>query len=310
MHYLSVYCRFRDEASWLREWIEYYRLIGVDHFYMVDHLSKDNPREILDPYIKRGIVTYVRWEEELDPRHKSHYLTFLKMGNHVLALARGKTKWLGVFDSDEFLVTAEDTGSVKDLLRNYEQYPGVVVNWQMHGTNGIEKLGPSDLLIEKMTRRAPRNHKENEHVKTIVQPALTDSLTLHDANYKDSHKAVTTNYQVQSGPFSTPILTDKLRLHHYFFRDRTFMREVKMARRKRFSHGIDMFIDWDRDFSSEYDPIMIRHVTALRKRVIPPNWKAYLAASPDLQRKGIVTEAKVLRHWFHFGVWEGRKYIQ
>src|SRR5665647_1511983 len=109
-YYLSVYCRFRDEAIWIREFIEFHILQGVEHFYMVDHLSVDYPLGVLNPYINRGLVTYIRFEEELPVQHPGIYVdhaaVFRKMGNQVLARARGESKWLAIIDSDEFLVPA------------------------------------------------------------------------------------------------------------------------------------------------------------------------------------------------------------
>ena len=32
-------------------------LVGVQHFYLVDDESTDNPKPILDPYIEEGLVT-------------------------------------------------------------------------------------------------------------------------------------------------------------------------------------------------------------------------------------------------------------
>ncbi len=37
-HYLSAYTMFRGPAHRLPEWIEYHRMMGVEHFYLYDHL--------------------------------------------------------------------------------------------------------------------------------------------------------------------------------------------------------------------------------------------------------------------------------
>jgi hypothetical protein len=60
-HYLSVCAIFRNEGPYLREWIEFHRLQGVDHFYLYDNLSTDDGPEILAPYVETGIVTLRSW---------------------------------------------------------------------------------------------------------------------------------------------------------------------------------------------------------------------------------------------------------
>jgi len=54
--YLSICGIYRDEAFYLREWIEFHRLVGVERFYLYDNFSEDNHREVLAPYIESGIV--------------------------------------------------------------------------------------------------------------------------------------------------------------------------------------------------------------------------------------------------------------
>lgn len=55
--YKIVLCAiFKNEGRFLKEWIEYHRLIGVDHFFMYNNNSTDNYIEILSKYINEGIV--------------------------------------------------------------------------------------------------------------------------------------------------------------------------------------------------------------------------------------------------------------
>ncbi len=42
---ISIISLFRDEAPYLKEWIEFHRLIGVDQFHLVNNNSTDNYRK-------------------------------------------------------------------------------------------------------------------------------------------------------------------------------------------------------------------------------------------------------------------------
>ena len=306
-HYLSVYCRFRDEAKWLPEWLEYHLLIGVEHFYLIDHLSVDNPESILQPYIERGLVTLARWEKEL-PK-PDHSRGFIAMGHKALEMARGQTKWLAVIDTDEFIVVP-GSKSLTDLLKGYERHGGVAMNWQMFGTSEVEQLGSTDLLLEQLTHRGSRDFLDNKHIKVIVQPEFVKSLEIHNAQYTSfRYRTVNTNSQPVSGPFNLPILTDKIRLHHYFLRDRHFMRTVKAKRRQKFGHDPNYLQNCEIAFNKEKDTTIVPLAQQLRDKIILADPMLYLELNPDLQENGIATTEEAWLHWWQHGRWEGRRIV-
>lgn len=51
---LSVCSIFKNEAPYLREWIEYHLIVGIEHFYLYNNNSEDNFEEVLRPYIEKG----------------------------------------------------------------------------------------------------------------------------------------------------------------------------------------------------------------------------------------------------------------
>ena len=58
---LSLCLIFKNEAPFLKEWIDYHTIVGVDHFYLYNNNSDDNYKEVLEPYIRQGIVTLIEW---------------------------------------------------------------------------------------------------------------------------------------------------------------------------------------------------------------------------------------------------------
>ena len=61
----SICAIFKNEAPYLKEWIEYHLIFGVDHFYLYNVGSHDSFQSILKPYINKGLVTYIDWPEAL-----------------------------------------------------------------------------------------------------------------------------------------------------------------------------------------------------------------------------------------------------
>ena len=43
------------------QWIEYHRLLGVEHFYIYDNNSEDAILARLQGYMDAGVVTYIHW---------------------------------------------------------------------------------------------------------------------------------------------------------------------------------------------------------------------------------------------------------
>ena len=48
---LAVAAIFKDEAPYLREWLDYHLLAGVEHFYLYNNDSTDDYAEMLKPYV-------------------------------------------------------------------------------------------------------------------------------------------------------------------------------------------------------------------------------------------------------------------
>ena len=43
-YFISVACIIKNEGPYLKEWIEYHKLIGVEHFYVYDNESSDDTK--------------------------------------------------------------------------------------------------------------------------------------------------------------------------------------------------------------------------------------------------------------------------
>lgn len=155
---------FQNEARYLDEWLAFCVLEGAEHVLLYDHFSTDGARELLKPWIDAGIVELIDWRVPWDEgaQHKA-YLDALRR-------LRGRSRWAAFIDLDEFLFSP--TGApLPEVLRQYEDHAGVIVNWQCYGTSG-HKTRPAGLVIENYTRRARRSWARNRRVKTIVDPLL------------------------------------------------------------------------------------------------------------------------------------------
>lgn len=162
--YLSAIAIFQNEARYLDEWLAFSMLEGIGHVVLYNHFSSDDCRDVLEPWIASGFVELIDWPVPWKTgAQEQAYLDAL----HRL---RGRSRWAAFIDIDEYLFSP--TGRpLPDILKRFEGYAGVVVNWQCYGTSG-HKSRPDGLTIENYTYRARTHWPRNRRVKTIVNPRL------------------------------------------------------------------------------------------------------------------------------------------
>lgn len=195
---LSIAAIFNNEAPYLKEWIEYHLLVGVDHFYLYNNGSNDEYIEVLSPYIKKDLVTLIDWPDRQVSQEKSQeryawvFRTQVPSYEDACLRSSKETTWLALIDLDEFMVPIS-AKSMKELLKNYDEAPGITLYWHIYGTSGISSLPKNTLLIETLHRVAHPLHSLNKDVvKSIVKPELFSSFSWppHTCIFKNNHKAL------------------------------------------------------------------------------------------------------------------------
>lgn len=189
-HQLSVCALFTNEAKYIKEWIEYHQLIGVDHFYLYDNNSKDRFRTILNPYIKKGIVTLIPWPDYFENRSGENevkwiFSTMTSAYEHAIRyLAPGKTKWLTILNVNEFLVPLNDE-NLQELLRRYEDEAAIILATNYYDASKNPHSPQNKLIIESAVFSAPPEGTLMKTVeKTIFKPELCASFTWPPIQYK------------------------------------------------------------------------------------------------------------------------------
>jgi hypothetical protein len=217
--YLSIFGLYRDEAHYLREWIEFHRLVGVERFFLYDNLSEDDHLDVLRPYIEDGTVVYRHWP--LYPAQMQAYAHFLEHHRH-------DSTWVAFIDVDEFLFSP--TGrKISDLLREYQQWPGVGVNCLAFGTSGHLTRQPG-LAIENYVRRCAIDKPRNRVIKSVAQPERVEltGRSPHYFRYLGGERAVDENKQPIRGDQTESVSCEILRINHYITRSQA-ERDAKLA---------------------------------------------------------------------------------
>ncbi len=175
-HYtLSICAIFSNEAEYLKEWIEYHLLVGVDHFFLYNVGSTDNYLKRLSPYIEKGIVTLIKWHHWSEDCEENAYKWSLGVQipayeNAMKYTAINKTKWLTFIDVQEFLVSP--VTNIVELLEKYDNYPGVIIGCDCYDASRNQyMLPPRKLLIQTTELTKPLlQNPQKEVTKIIFKP--------------------------------------------------------------------------------------------------------------------------------------------
>lgn len=265
---ISLCSIFRDEAPFLKEWIEYHRLIGVEHFYLYNNCSTDDYWQVLEPYVANGIVELfdVPFDSSLiNDFAKTHNFVQVTCYNHAISQCRSKSKWIAIADTDEYICPCEGH-NLKSTLKEYDYADGLVIYWVIYGTSNIWDLAPGELMIEKLLLRQP-DASQNQF-KCIVKPKHAVCKNPHLCNFKKQGFAVFPDHRYFSHtPGYSLLPTSHIRINHYTYRTGKFYALYKKPRKLAWGYNPDPEREANEHAwaNSVFDPVMLPIIPALRE---------------------------------------------
>ena len=265
---LGLVAIFKNEAPYLREWIEFHRTVGVEHFWLYNNGSTDSYREVLQPYIEKKIIELFDWEptsNEIVNWNKIQcdcYMAAMKQ-------AKNKARFVAVLDIDEFLFPVHEKSLIAFLKRYSERrIGGIGVNWQMYGTSGIQSIPEGRLLIETLIWKGDEHFGENVHIKSIVRPeAVLDCTNPHSFHFKPGYLQVDTHKVPFSGPKTASVDASLARINHYWTRDEDYFWTRKIPRRAQWGEADFGAIKRAEKLNKVQDTAILRFAPELRRRL-------------------------------------------
>lgn len=272
-YFLSVCTVFKNDAPYLKEWIEYHKMLGVQHFRLYNDGSTDNCQEVLQPYIDKGDVTLIDWKKEPGSGVYAWInVTQTPAFFDAITQLRGKTKWLAIIDTDEFILPTKHENIVS-FLNDYDKFSGIVLNWQCYGTSHVMDIPSDKLMIEVLTLKAEEKSEWNFPSKSIVKPEFIDTTKIawapHTWSYIPPHQGLMTNgneYKFGVVDISTA------RINHYVHRSENYFWKEKIPKKDRmegWKWPKDHVQNWYESCNKVEDNSIARHIPALRKRIFP-----------------------------------------
>ena len=254
---LSITAIMKNEGAYLKEWLDFHILVGVEKFYLYDNGSTDNTMKILKPYIDQGIVDYTYW-----PGKAQQMIVYVdSINKHEL-----ETKWMAIIDLDEFLV-AKDYFTIPEFLNTLPKNSAeLVIGWEQYGSSGhIHK--PDGLVIENFKHHAAHSWG----VKSIVNPRLVCEIS-NPHVHKMAGYMVDENGKKLGRILQTEkrnITTKKIRVNHYvtksFDEYVARMNQGSATNQKSTEYrSVEKFKWYDQN--DVYDDIMDKYIARLKKQ--------------------------------------------
>ena len=273
---LSIVTIMKGEAPYVKEWLDYHLLAGVDHFFIYDNESPDNLKEILQPYIDAGVVTYIFYPGKC--RQMESYIDAAKKFRFL-------SRYIAWIDADEFIFPKSKSTIVEVVDEIFSTYPnasGLAVNIHNYGSNGQDTADYTKGVLERFTRRAsndwtppvswaPSEKGGSAQVSSIVNPRRVKLFTHpHAPNYFDTCFAINENGNVVHGFSSFPVSTEKIVMNHYTVKSKEeYAKKVQRGNAdwednrysmKNFSHD---------KFNNEFDDSILKYRDARQSALIP-----------------------------------------
>lgn len=162
--------------KYLREFIEYYKNLGVDKMFFYDnnHEDEENIMDVVSDYVESGFVEVVNFRNERGRLQEMAYQDFYeKHGNDY--------DWYGIFDDDEYVVLLDGSTNIKEFVskdifadKNGIAFP--MINFCDTNVIVNNKNTRLDVYTDVMD---PNNLYHNSFYKTMVRGGL-------NIQYKDA----------------------------------------------------------------------------------------------------------------------------
>lgn len=229
MHFVSIGSIFKNEAHILREWIETHLREGIEHFYLIDNGSTDNPKAVLQPYIDRGCVTYFY---DASPHNQPG------LYHHYLHARRHESEWWVIIDLDEIVYGNAEAGvpAVAEYLRKLEGDVGcVVMPWTTFGTREEESQPASVVKSFQMREDLDTRITWTINLKSIVRGRAAINFGVHHSMLLPGYRYIDSNGMPSS---YTPAMSHSEEYHkkcgirfcHYVIQSWEWFQKVKMTR--------------------------------------------------------------------------------
>ena len=190
---LGMLAIMRAEDKFICEWICYYKLMGVEHFYLYDNGNYEKSREILAPFIEEGSVTLIPFPElkglgyNGSEKNKEQCMQYLAYGDFLIRYMHN-VEWVIKVDIDEFVYPKQESGfnTIAEYIDSILDVGNIRIPSYFFGASGHDDA-PEDIVTASYDKRLaePTTYKPMARSNCIIRQNYS---TAHDFNVKITNK--------------------------------------------------------------------------------------------------------------------------
>lgn len=188
----------RGNSHLLPEWIEYHRMLGVNHFWIYANEPLEKFREKIDWYLPQEYITVIPLDKHITNtgfRWVDWFFQSAQQNDCLQRARRANTSWLILNDVDEFVHVTSKNQSLVEMLFQQQRQPnggGPLYLWNWY-YGKQSRAAPERQSNATFGRYVYRNHNAtnpNFHGgKSMVQPQQVVHYFVHHvsvSNTKDT----------------------------------------------------------------------------------------------------------------------------
>ncbi|MBR4641149.1 MAG: glycosyltransferase family 92 protein [Selenomonadaceae bacterium] len=245
LYHLAITAILKNEGHYLKEWLDYHLLAGVDHFYLYDNGSTDNYNEIIAPYAEANLVT-----SKFLPGESMQFAVYDEaVQEHCF-----ECQYMAFIDLDEFIFPKSNRSVVEvvdEILLQDSNAAGLAINWQCFGSSGLETADYSRGVLERFTRRAQSDwivplpgrtiSGGNAQVKTVANPRKINFFTsAHFPIFFEGNYSINEVGGRVDSYCNEPVTAEKIVLNHYNVKSREeHCKKISKGRTSKKSNYLD-----------------------------------------------------------------------
>ena len=266
-----VICRGEDD--YLIEWIEFHRMMGVEHFFVYDNGLQPTTKELLKPYIADRLVSHIPFADVNWPDLRSDWFDYHRPSIQELAYGHCITRFGNTYrfllkiDVDEFVFPAQPRhATLVEAMRelDLDKTIGIEIPMLDFGSSHHVRKPPG-LTIEAYTKTRPgtRDFKSIGNARFLARDPLSNP---HRFRYRLALAA-----RLRGAAKLRPEAAAALfRLNHYFTKSREeYLRKGEINARGYMAgkESEQQFVAINRDANVSDNRDIHRFLPALRERL-------------------------------------------
>lgn len=249
---IAVCCIVKMENLYLRDFVEYYKNLGVSQIILYDNNDENGeyPQQVIGDYIDSGYVIYI----DARGKHRYQLAAYAECYNE----RKDDYDWIGFFDIDEFVDLYEDNNLQEFLSREkFSKANSVFLYWVQFGDSGLLHYDKRP-VFERFTEHMDQTKNRANTFKIFIRGKKKISVRFVDANAVEYENYGTEPFIIvdsagkEIGPYEgyTHWCYDCAALNHYQtltideFLTRRFGRRSYADKASSFNEDVIMGIFW------------------------------------------------------------------